>query len=302
MKLPQHPALSLLSVAVLAYLCGDIACAVMERQFNARPPRLQQLSFGPGVPLNGLKLKGELQALLTAQSTSAMALSQPGTGGNVSVTQANATVAPPTAANATMPLPALQGTLEGSGQSLAVLQSGQETKLVAVGEEWMGYKVVEVGAFQARLRDARNQEFLISMSIANTSSTNSSVAVAPAGSPGAFVVNNTTALAGPQPFRTSAEIRAAIDNKAAWVKNILVQPELRAGESIGIKVQYTNVDNPFARLGIQTGDVVMSLNNKPARGVDDLNTVLMELRNSTNLNFQIERNGQIIPVQVMLDS
>jgi len=41
MKLPQHPALPLVSVAVLAYLCGDVACAVMERQFTNRPQRQQ---------------------------------------------------------------------------------------------------------------------------------------------------------------------------------------------------------------------------------------------------------------------
>lgn len=294
MKLPQHPALSLLSVAVLAYLCGDIACAVMERQFNARPQRLQQASFGPGVALNGLKLKGELQALLTAQASSVVATAN--TTLTAPVGTANITGPPPGAVNASLPLPVLQGTLEGQGQSLAVLQSGAETKLVAIGEEWMGYKVVEVGAFQARLRDARNQEFTVSMAIANEN-TGTVAAVMPQ----PFVVNNTQALAGPQPFRTSAEVKAAIDNKAAWVKNILVQPEIRNGESVGIKVNYTNVDNPFARLGIQTGDIVLALNNKPARGMDDLNTVLMELRNSTNLNFQVERSGQIIPVQVMLE-
>ena len=47
----------------------------------------------------------------------------------------------------------------------------------------------------------------------------------------------------------------------------MAQPVMRQGESVGVSLKYTVGENPFARLGIQSGDVVLSLNNKPAKAV-----------------------------------
>jgi type II secretory pathway component PulC len=301
MKLPQHPALPLISVALLGYLCGDVACAVMERQFSGRPQRQQSSQAGGVVPLNGIRSRGELTQLLTARSQ--VNTTDPTAANTTAAGVAALPGQPPqnTVGNATA-LPQLAGTLEGQGQSLAVLQMGQETQVVGVGEEWMGFRVIEVGAFQARLRDNRNQEHTISMALANMGSSEPPPApLAPAGNP--FAVTNTNNLMASMdaPYRTSRELRSDLENKGQWVRNILVQPVLRGGENVGVQINYTNTANPFHRLGIQTGDVVLSLNAKPARGVEDITTLLMELRNATTLNFQIERGGQQLPMTVTLE-
>lgn len=295
MKLPQHPALPLLSVALLAYLCGDVACAVMERQFSNRPQR-QQTGGGAPIAPPGPTNPGELMALLNAHPQASPTPGGPSQPGGL--TPVNGTNPQVAVVNATA-LPTLVGTLEGQGQALAVLQASgsQDTSVVALGEEFQGFKVVEVGAFQARLRDARNQEYTISMSVANNAPPPAAVSTV------GFVpqppVQPTEALKGP--YKTSRELREDIDNKGQWIGNILVKPVLRNGESIGVQINYKGGENPFSRLGIQSGDVVLSLNNKPAKAVENLPEILMELRNAQSLNFNLERNGQPSPLTVNLE-
>ena len=298
MKLPQHPALPLLSVALLAYLCGDVACAVMERQFSNRPQR-QQTGGGAAVAPPGPTNPGELMAVLNAhpQATATNTTSTGPVAGSP-----NTTVA---VANATVPLPTLVGTLEGQGQALAVLQGAgsQDTSVVALGEDFQGYKVIEVGAFQARLRDARNQEYTISMSVASTTNNTTPAQVAMVPPPG-FVPQQPVQPppdAAKGPYKTSRELREDIDNKGQWIGNILVKPVMRNGESVGVQINYKGGENPFSRLGIQSGDVVLSLNNKPAKAVENLPEILMELRNAQSLNFNLERNGQPSPLTVNLE-
>jgi len=173
--------------------------------------------------------------------------------------------------------------------------------VVALGEDFQGYKVIEVGAFEARLRDARNQEYTISMSVASTTNTTTApMAMVP---PPGFVpqqpVQQVEAAKGP--YKTSRELREDIDNKGQWIGNILVKPVMRNGESVGVQINYKGGENPFSRLGIQSGDVVLSLNNKPAKAVENLPEILMELRNSQSLNFNLERNGQPSPLTVNLE-
>lgn len=297
MKLPQHPALPLLSVALLAYLCGDVACAVMERQFSNRPQR-QQTGGGAPVAPPGPTNPGELMALLNAHPQATGTPGGPPMTGTATINGTNPQVA---AVNATA-LPTLVGTLEGQGQALAVLQGAgsQDTSVVALGEEFQGFKVIEVGAFQARLRDARNQEYTISMSVANNAPPPPPVAMQP---PPGFVPQQPLQQAevNKGPYKTSRELREDIDNKGQWIKNILVQPVLRNGESIGVQINYKGGENPFSRLGIQSGDVVLSLNNKPAKAVENLPEILMELRNAQSLNFNLERSGQATPLSVNLE-
>lgn len=296
MKLPQHPAFPVLSSILLAYLCGDLVCAIAEQQFSLHPQR-QLASSAPVIPA-GPGNPGELEALLN-QHLQNKASTQTTSSNLTQATNSNSAVTP---GNSTA-LPELLGTMEGQGSALAILQmpGNPDTTVIAVGEEYMGLKLMEVGPFQARLRDQRHQDYTISMSLAN---------ISPSPTPSALPVAQTThqnqatstfAATSKGPYKTSRELRDDIDNKAAWINNILVQPMMREGESIGVKINFRGNDNPFARLGLQSGDVVLALNNKPTRAVENLPDVLMELRNAQTLNFQMERNGQAVPLTINLE-
>lgn len=304
MKLPQHPALPWLSVALLAYLSGDLITAALERQFNGAPRRTTSTTSTTNTTavLNGMKLPDELRAVLTNRNSTDAA--------NITITNGTTTgpaiSGPPTvgvtAGNATG-LPTLTGTMEGQGQSLAVLQMGQETQVVAVGEEWMGFKVMEVTSFEARLKDARGQEHTLSMALAGAQA-----APPPAtGAPNMTVPGNTTAPGNTTdtpntgPYKTSRELRADIEGRA-FIRNILVQPVNGPdGDVIGIRINYSTMNNPFARLGMQSGDIIQTFNSKPVKGMQDMDWALKELRNAQSLNFELQRNGQKVPLTVQLE-
>lgn len=299
MKLPQHPVLPYVGLLIVAYLSADLTAAMLERQFHFTPKRTAKSAAAPA-QLNGLTLPGELSFILSNRAT-ASGQPEPAPGMNPSANTSNVASSPSASAGNATALPTLTGTLEGQGQSLAVLQMGQETQVIGVGEEWLGYRVIEVAPFQARLRDARGQEYTISMQLANAGANGPSAP--PLQLPQSTSTTNPWAAGNVStlgsPVMSSRELRSMLDDRG-WIKNILVQPVLRENEPVGVQINYSSPDNPFPKLGILTGDIVMSLNNKPLRGMEDMSSVLMELRNSTSLNFQIERGGQVMPHVVTL--
>jgi len=174
------------------------------------------------------------------------------------------------------PLPTLVGTLEGQGKSMAVLQAEGEPAVVAVGEDFHGFQVLAVSALQARLRDSQGQEHTLSMMVEFQPPPPHQIL--------------------PNLYTTTRQLRQDLDNKDGWIGHILIKPTER-----GVQINYRDGDNPFARLGLQSGDVVLALNNKPARSMDDLPELLADLRNSQTLAFQLERNGLTLPLTVILE-
>lgn len=270
MKLPQHPTMPLLSVALFSYLCGDLTCAIMGRRFSDRPQSLHPSQLTAAAP-DGPTNPGELMALLKAHRQLAPTPAPQPTSG-------------PDQPSERVVLPTLVGTLEGQGRALALLQAqgSQETVVVAVGEDFQGFTVTEVGAFQARLRAADQQEHTVSMGMAGSLNT----------PPPPPALSEETV----EPYRTSRQLRQDIDNKEAWIDQVLIKPSPRQG----VLIQHRGRANPFARLGILSGDVVLALNNRPARSMDDLPGLLLELRNAQTLVFQLQRNGQPTTLTVEL--
>lgn len=277
MKLPQHPVLPVISVVCLAYLCGDLACALFERRFSYRPWVVQNTAapVSSAAAANGR----ELEALLNWHSPVAGPVVEP-TGAPDPEPRMKASV-----------FPNLLGTMEGGGSALAILQmpGSSQPAVVALGDEFQDLKLVEVGAYEVRMRDKSGLEQTITMM-----SGSGAAVPPPAATPGLPQFSS-------EPYRTSRELRHDIDNKSQWIGHIMAQPVMRQGESVGVSLKYTVGENPFARLGIQSGDVVLSLNNKPAKAVEDLPELLMILRNSQTLIFQLERNGKPLTLTVNLD-
>lgn len=300
MKLPRHPALPYVGLALVAYLSGDLCSALLEQQFRFTPQRSPKAVEMPAA-LNGIRLPGELNFILSNRASG-----QDGdlpTDAPTQAAESNGTAVPSTRPPGTSPgaaLPVLAGTLEGQGASLAVLQMGQETRVVGVGEEWLGFVLLEVAPFQVRVRDNRGQEHTLSMQLAQASAAPQPLAQATSSS---VPANNSWAnqfSPSASPVLTSRELRSMLDDQG-WIKHILVRPFQRDNETIGVQVNYSNPNNPFPKLGIQSGDIVMTLNTRPLKAMEDMGTVLMELRNATSLNFEIERGGQVIQHSVNLD-
>lgn len=101
------------------------------------------------------------------------------------------------------------------------------------------------------------------------------------------------------PYRTSKELRDELDHPELWVRNILVAPVQRNGKPFGLKITF-KTPTPLARVGLQSGDIILSLNDIPLNQVEACPALLCELRSTSTLSFLVERKGVIVPLSIEL--
>lgn len=295
-------------LVAICYSAADLTAARIERRLQVPAEIVNSTTTnvttttGPPPQLANV---GDLQNVL---STTAPPAPPPGSGN----TTVNGTVGPAVpgqpapVAVPTGPPPRLTGTLAGGGHSLAVLLVGNETRVLGIGEEVNGYTITDVGQFSVTVRDGSGNVQTLTMDLANMSGNSTAVPQAPQPiqniSPGPIVANTTMANATAPPPGTlsSKQLKDMLNNAQSFADKIQVKGIRRNDEVVGMQVNYTNQDNPFAKLGIQAGDVITSFNGHPLKGPEDLTWAYGELRNAQQLNFQIERGGTPMPLQIQL--
>jgi type II secretion system protein C len=101
---------------------------------------------------------------------------------------------------------------------------------------------------------------------------------------------------------SQSEVRALLDRP-----DLLFQPGFKAtpkisdGRMIGAVVKLPNKEHPLARLGLESGDLIKAINQKPLDEAGSLSRLLPVLRNSSTLVIDIERQGQPTTLTVVLD-
>ena len=101
------------------------------------------------------------------------------------------------------------------------------------------------------------------------------------------------------PYHSQEELREDLNRSQLWVGNILAAPVRRGGQPIGVQIHF-KTPTPFARLGLRSGDVVLSLNKVVTHRVEDIPALLEEMKSAPFLCFQLERKGIIVPLAVQL--
>ena len=56
----------------------------------------------------------------------------------------------------------------------------------------------------------------------------------------------------------------------------------------------------FNAAGLKPGDVIVSLNGVPAQSVQDAVAVISQLPDKGNLTLQVERGGQLVPLNARI--
>lgn len=101
------------------------------------------------------------------------------------------------------------------------------------------------------------------------------------------------------PYHSQEELREDLRHGELWFWNLLAAPVRRKGQPIGVLIRF-KTPTPFARLGLRSGDVLMSLNKVVTHRVEDLPALLDEMKSAPSLCFQLEREGVIVPLAVQL--
>ncbi len=201
----------------------------------------------------------------------------------------------------------LRGTMAGVGGSgLAMIDINGVTEVIAVGEEVAGMTLAEVNAYSARL-EAPGRSQILEMDVATSLPApvalplpvavdiDPAATPAPAATPG----DDGTPVGGA--ILTQTELRNILDNPGQFAGNgFRMKPVMRDGEIVGMRVTMRDASHPLARLGVQDGDIVRSLNGTALNGPEALSSIYRVLRNTSNLNFDVERNGAPQNVTVSL--
>ncbi len=89
-------------------------------------------------------------------------------------------------------------------------------------------------------------------------------------------------------------------NAASFTTDISLTPRTVGGKVTGFITQPKGKGGAFAAAGLQPGDVIVSLNGVPARSVEDAVAEISQLPDNGNLTLQVERGGQLVPLNARI--
>lgn len=291
-------------VVGLAFFSADTCCALIQRKLAVPPKPLpvavvaggQQTVAPQAVP------PGLITLLRTTKPEGKVVAAN----GEPSSGRPNAPAQPATPPSNLQ----LRGTMAGDGGTgLAMIDVNGQTQVFGTGEEVAGFKVMEVTSYSVRLL-ANGQELILEMdsggpvAAAHVPTTPIQVNPDPNSSPSDTPTPDVsgTPLANAGAIMTQRELRNILDNPAGFAgKGFRMKPVLNGGEIIGMRVSIAEASHPLARLGIQDGDVVKSLNGNPINGPEALSSLYRVLRNTSSLSFEVDRGGVSQKVEITLE-
>lgn len=312
MNLPESATrpLGWLLVLGLAYYSADATAALLENRLRVDPkalPAAPALVRGANPPAQAVP-PGLVRLLATTEPDTPLPTQPGSTGTSPTNAAGGAPSAPPSSLK-------LRGTMAGMGGSgLAMIDVNGETRVLSVGEVLGGLTLVEVGAYSARLEGGGRTQVL-EMDVATEVPAVTVVAASQAAQEP--VLPNTEPTPDPQAEATPGveatpggetgailsqrELRNLLDNPGQFAaKGFRMKPVLREGEIVGMRVTMKDASHPLARLGVQDGDIVRSLNGQDLNGPEALSSIYRVLRNTSSLKFEVERNGQNQSIDVSL--
>jgi general secretion pathway protein C len=91
-----------------------------------------------------------------------------------------------------------------------------------------------------------------------------------------------------------ATVDSLLGNMGALAKGARIVPETRDGKPAGFRLFSIRPDGPFAKIGLQNGDVVSAINGLEMNSPDQALLAYTKLKTANHLSVAIERNGQKI--------
>ena len=89
-------------------------------------------------------------------------------------------------------------------------------------------------------------------------------------------------------------VDSLLGNMSALSRAARIVPEIRDGKAAGFRLFSVRPDGPFAKIGLQNGDVIEAINGLEMTTPDNALTVYTKLKSASHLSVGLERNGQKI--------
>ncbi len=91
-----------------------------------------------------------------------------------------------------------------------------------------------------------------------------------------------------------ATVDSLLGNMSLLSRSARIVPEIRDGKAAGFRLFSVRPDGPFAKIGLQNGDVISAINGLEMTSPDKALEVYTKLKSASHLSVGLERNGQKI--------
>jgi general secretion pathway protein C len=89
-------------------------------------------------------------------------------------------------------------------------------------------------------------------------------------------------------------VDSLLGNMNVLSRSARIVPEVKDGKAAGFRLFSVRPDGPFAKIGLQNGDVISAINGLEMSSPDKALEVYTKLRSASHLSVGLERNGQKI--------
>ncbi len=190
--------------------------------------------------------------------------------------------------------------LEAQKWDMAIIRDGDEKTVGAfgVGAEIHGATLTSIEDTRVYLDNAGTTEFVDLLAPPETTS---APPRQPAHPPAKHVDAFTQELdrgikkVGEHSYEVQrSTLEAVLGNIALLSRSARIVPELRGGKPAGFRLFAVRPDGPFAKIGLQNGDVVVSINGLEMSSPEKALEVYGKLKSASHLDLGLERNGKKI--------
>lgn len=182
---------------------------------------------------------------------------------------------------------ALKGTIAGPKEiARAIIESKNEQKIYKIGDDIMGATLLAVFRNKV-IVDVNGQEQMLVIEEGGQKTGVPQPGV-PSRTPGRPVA------AGPQ------GMNSIMKNLDQFIGKARVVPYFKGGEPYGFRVSNLGSDAKAYGLGVRAGDIIRSVNGIPVRTPEDAFKAYQDFQNESNVQLELERNGQSVTVSVPL--
>jgi general secretion pathway protein C len=89
-----------------------------------------------------------------------------------------------------------------------------------------------------------------------------------------------------------ATLESVLGNMSLLARSARIVPEMRDGKAAGFRLYSVRPDGPFAKIGMQNGDVLSAINGLEITSPEKALEVYAKLKSASHLSLGVERNGQ----------
>lgn len=182
----------------------------------------------------------------------------------------------------------LLGTVDGGGNSLALIEAGKETELYRAGARLPdGGRIESIQRNQVRIQYPDGSSQTLSAEAAPLAESHPA---AGAGTPGAD--NYQVKEIAPNSWAIPAsEMERARENMSTLMKQARLEPHVVEGQTDGFMIRMIRPGTLLAQLGLKLGDIITSVNgvtlDSPEKGLQ----IFQQLREAKRLTVSLIREG-----------